>query len=165
MLPLARYFGDPLLTVHSYTSRDYGAAKVVGPHGHLFGWPLHGIVVGTLTYPAPWTNLVLSFFWIGLVLLGVGMMFSSNFRKYAKSYPNEAIYCGLYLFAIFSYDYLIWARSNFIRFCIPTLPFVFFALLPLLPKDRRVIWGLCVVSAVAAAASAVGVKNVFPGMH
>jgi len=165
VLPLARYFGDPWLTVHSYTSRDYGAAKVVGPHGHLFGWPLHGIVVGTLTYPAPWTNLVLSFFWIGLVLLGAGMMFSSNFRKYAKSHPNEAIFCGLYLFAIFSYDYLIWARSNFIRFCIPTLPFVFFALLPLLPKDRRVIWGLCVVSAVAAAVSAVGLKNVFAGMH
>jgi len=93
------------------------------------------------------------------------MMFSSDFLKYAKSYPNEAIFCGLYLFAIFSYDYLIWARNNFIRFCIPTLPFVFFALLPLLPKDRRVIWGLCVVSAAAAAVSAVGVKNVFPGMH
>lgn len=96
--------------------------------GHLFGWPFHGIVVGTLTYPAPWTNLVLSFFWIALVLLGVGMMFSSNFRKYAKSYPNEAIFCGFYLFAIFSDDYLIWARSNFIRFCIPTLPFVFFCI-------------------------------------
>lgn len=126
VLPLARYFGDPCLTVHTYTSRDYGAAKVVGPHEHLFGWPFHGIVVGTMTYPAPWTNLVLSFFWIALVLLGAGMMFSSNFRKYANGYPNEAISCGLYLFAIFSYDYLIWARSNFIRFCIPTLPFVFF---------------------------------------
>jgi hypothetical protein len=95
-------------------------------HGHLFGWPFHGIVVGTMTYPALWTNLVLSFFWIALVLLGVGMMFSSNLRKYANNYPNEAIFCRLYLFAIFSYDYLIWARSNFIRFCIPTLLFVFF---------------------------------------
>ena len=86
------------------------------------------------------------------------------------------IYCGLYcfaylrklleniiatpnLFAIFSYDYLIWARSNFIRFCIPVLPFVFFALLRVLPKNRWVLWGLCVVSAVLAAASAVGVRN------
>ena len=93
------------------------------------------------------------------------MMLSSNFRKYAKSYPNEAIFCALYLFAIFSYDYLIWARNNFIRFCIPTLPFVFFARLPLLPKDRKVIWGLCVVSALAAAVSTVGGRNVFPRMH
>ena len=39
VLPLAIYFGDPLYTLHTYTSRDYGAAKLVGPHGHLFGWP------------------------------------------------------------------------------------------------------------------------------
>src|SRR4051812_10584459 len=112
-LPLARYFGDPLLTVHTYTERDYGAAKVVGPHGHLFGWPFHGIVAGTLAYPAPWTNLVLSFFWIALVLAGVAMMFSRDFRKYAKAWPNEVIFYGLYLLTVFSYDYLVWARSNF----------------------------------------------------
>lgn len=159
-LPLARYFGDPLLTVHTYTTRDYGAAGVKGPHGHLFGWPFHGTVAGTLAYSAPWTNLLLSFFWIGLVLLGVATMFSSRFRKYAKEYPQEVIYSGLYLFAVFSYDYLIWARSSVIRFCIPALPFVFFALLPMLPKNRWVIWGLCIISAVLAAASAIGVRNV-----
>lgn len=160
MLPLARYFDDPLLTVHSYTMRDYGAAKVVGPHGHLFGWPFHGIVAGTIVYPAPWTNLVLSFFWIGLVLVGVGFMLSESFRAYAKSYPAEAIFCGMYLLAVFSYDYLIWARGNFIRFVIPALPFVFFALLRILPKDRRIFWCLSVITPVLAALSAVGVKNV-----
>lgn len=120
--PLARYFGDPLLTVHTYTTRDYGGGGIRGPHGHLFGWPFHGIIAGTIAYSAPWTNLLLSFFWIGLVLLGVAMMFSSSFRRYAKEYPQEVIYSGLYLVAIFCYDYLIWARSNFIRFCIPVLP-------------------------------------------
>jgi len=158
--PLARYFGDPLLTLHTYTTRDYGGAKVAGPHGHLFGWPFHGIIAGTLAYPAPWTSLVLSFLWIGIVLLGVGMMFSNRFRKFAKEYPQEAIYCGLYVLAIFSYDYLIWARSNFIRFCIPVLSYVFFALLPVLPKSRWVFWVLCIVSAVAAALSAIGLRNV-----
>ena len=144
-LPLARYFGDPLThgaCVHDSRLRRRG---VRGPHGHLFGWPFHGIIAGTLAYSAPWTNLLLSFFWIGLVLLGVTMMFSSRFRKYAKDYPQEAIYCALYLVAIFSYDYLIWARSNFIRFCIPALPFVFFALLPILPKNRWLLWG-CALS-------------------
>jgi hypothetical protein len=159
-LPLARYFGDPLLTVHTYTTRDYGGARTAGPHGHLFGWPFHGMVAGTLAYSAPWTNLVLSFFWIGLVLMGVGMMFLSGFRKYAKACPQEAIFCGLYLVAIFSYDYLIWARSNFIRFCIPALPFVFFALFPVLPKRRWMLWGLCLASAMLAAVSAVGLRNV-----
>ena len=160
MLPLARYFGDPLLTVHTYTTHDYGGGGIVGPHGHLFGWPFHGIVAGTLAYPAPWSNLLLSFFWIGLVLAGVYMMFSSSFREYAKAYPNEVIFCGLYLLALFSYDYLIWARSHFMRFSIPALPFVFFALLRFLPKDRRLFWCLSIVSAVLATLSAIGVRNV-----
>jgi hypothetical protein len=160
ILPLARYFGDPLLTVHSYTTRDYGGGGVVGPHGQLFGWPFHGIVAGTLNYPAPWTNLLLSFFWIGLALAGIGMMFSERFRAYAKAHPNEVIFCSLYLLAVFSYDYLIWARAAFIRFSIPALPFIFYALLRFFPKDRRILWCLSVASAVLAALSAVGVRNV-----
>jgi len=163
MLPLALYFGDPLLTVRSYATRDYGGGGIVGPHGHLFGWPFHGIVAGTLAYPAPWTSLLLSFFWIGLVLLAVGMMCYKNFRAYARKHANEAIFCGMYLLALFCYDYLIWARSNFSRFSIPVLPFVFLALLPLLPKDRRIFWLLSVVTAVLAMFSAVGIRNVFGG--
>lgn len=88
------------------------------------------------------------------------MMFSNRFRQYAKTHPAETIFCGLYLLAIFSYDYLIWARSNFVRFAIPALPFVFFAMQPFLPRDRRLFWGLCIVSAVLSAFSAVGVRNV-----
>jgi hypothetical protein len=159
VLPLVRYFGDPLLTVHSYTTRDYGGGGIKGPHGHLFGWPFHGIIAGTIAYPAPWSNLLLSFFWIALVLAGIGMMFSTRFREYAKTHANEAIFCGLYLLTIFCYDYLIWARSNFIRFAIPVLPFVFYALLPVLPKDRRIFWALCIVSSVLAMLSAVGIRN------
>lgn len=165
VLPLVRYYGDPLLTVHSYTTRDYGGGGITGPHGRLFGWPFHGIIAGTLAYHVPWTNLLLSFFWIALVLLGIGMMFSKRFRKYAKAYPNEAIYCAMYVTAIFCYDYLIWARSNFIRFCIPVLPILFFALLPMLPKSRWVFWGLCVVSAALAALSAVGLRNIVGNVH
>ncbi len=160
MLPLALYFGDPLLTVHTYTSRDYGAIGISGPHGHLFGWPFHGIIAGTMAYPAPWTNLVLSFFWIGLVLAGVVMMFSHRFREYAKAYPAEATFCGLYLLAVFCYDYLVWARGTFIRFCIPGLPFVFYALLRWLPKRRWLLWTLATVAPVLAALSSVGIKNV-----
>jgi hypothetical protein len=160
ILPLAHYFGDPLLTVHSYTTRDYGGGGIAGPHGHLFGWPFHGIIAGTIAYRAPWTNLLLSFFWIGLVLLGVGMMFSKSFRAYAKEHPDEVIFCGFYLLTVFSYDYLIWARSNFIRFVIPVLPFVFFALGRFLIKDRRFLWGLAVASSVLAMFSAVGIRNV-----
>lgn len=159
--PLAHYFGDPLLTVHSYTTRDYGGANATGPHGHLFGWPFHGIIVGTLAYPAPWTNLIESFVWITLVLVGALAMFRSGYRQYARAHPAEAIFAGLFVYAIFSYDYVIWARSAFIRFSIPVIPFVFFALLRWLPKDRRVLLPLATLATLLAACSAVGIKNVF----
>ena len=159
--PLAHYFGDPLLTVHSYTSRDYGAANVHGPHGHLFGLPLHAIIVGTLVYPAPWTNLVLSFSWIALVLAGVCAMFSGDYRRYVRANPHEAVFASLLLIAIFCYDYLIWARSNFMRFSIPVMPFVFFALLRWLPKDRRILWFIGTLASFLAAFSAIGIRNVF----
>lgn len=160
ILPLARYFGDPLLTVHSYTTRDYGGGGIAGPHGHLFGWPFHGIVAGTLAYPAPWTNLLLSFSWIAIVIAGAGMMFSWRFREFAKAYPSEAIYCGLYLLALFSYDYLLWARSNFMRFSIPILPFIFYALMRWLPKNRPFLWCLNIACSALAMISAIGLRNV-----
>lgn len=159
MLPLAYYCGDPLLTVHTYTTRDYGAANVTGPHGHLFGWPFHGIVAGTMAYSSPWTNLLLSFFWISLVLLGIGAMFSRNFRRYFKAHPAEGIFCSVYLVPLFCYDYLVWARGSFMRFSIPALPFLFYALLEWLPKDRRMLWLLSTVSPILAACSAIGVQN------
>jgi hypothetical protein len=90
VVPLYRYFADPLQNIHSYTTHDYGCGGITGPRGRLFGWPFHGIIAGTIAYPAPWTNLLMSFFWIGLVLLGTGMMFTATFRKYARTYPNEA---------------------------------------------------------------------------
>jgi hypothetical protein len=157
--PLAHYFGDPLRTVHSYTSRDYGAANLAGPHGHLFGWPFHGIIVGTILYPAPWTNLILCFSWIVLVIVGVVAMFRRDLREYWRANRAEAVFCGLYLLAIFCYDYLLWARGNFMRFSIPVLPFVFFALLRWLPKDRRALWCLSVLAPVLAACSAIGIRN------
>lgn len=159
MWPLGHYFGDPLLTVHSYTSRDYGAANLSGPHGHLFGWPFHGIIVGTLLYPSPWTNLILSFSWITLVIAGTVAMFSRDLRDYWRANMAEAIFCGLYIFSIFSYDYLGWARGNFMRFAIPVLPFVLFALLRWLPKDRRLLLFFSALMPVLAACSAIGIRN------
>lgn len=161
ILPLWQYFGDPFLTVRSYVSRDYGAAMVTGAHGHLFSWPLHAIIAGTLLYPAPWSNLLLSFAWIGLVIAGIAAIFLPDFRAYAKANPAEVVFCGLYLLSIFCYGYFVWARGNFMRFSIPALPFIFFAVLRWLPKDRRILWCIGVIAPVLAALSAIGIRNVF----
>jgi hypothetical protein len=165
MLPLKLYLHDPLATVHSY-----GAAQSNGT-ASLFGIPFYALIVGTLHNHAPWTNLLLSFAWIFLVLAGtVAMLASREYRAYARAHPAETIFAGLYLLSLYSYNLPYWARGTFARFAIPILPFVFLALSrwpwsswlmsrPLI-NDRRVIWILALASAALAACSALGIQNV-----
>jgi hypothetical protein len=153
-IPLATHFGDALATVNSYHSKDWQG-------GWLFGFPFYAIIKGTLIYPAPWTNLVLSFGWIFMVLGAVVAMATSNeFRTYCRMHPVEAIFLVAYLWCLFTYNYPYWARGNFARFAIPIVPFALLALYRWIPKDRRILWGLATVSPVLAAASALGVVNV-----
>jgi hypothetical protein len=153
-IPLATHFGDPLATVSSYHSPQWQG-------GWLFGIPFYAIVKGTLLYPAPWTNLVLSFAWIFLVIIAIIVMLKSKaFRSYCREHLVEAVFLVPYLWCLFAYNYPVWARSNFARFAIPILPFVLFALYRWIPKDRRILWTVGVVSPVLAASSALGVVNV-----
>lgn len=133
-LPLATHFGDPLATVNSYHSQQWQG-------GWLFGFPFYAIIKGTILYPAPWSNLILSFGWIFLVLAAiVVMIWSKTFREYCRSHSVEAIFLAPYLWCLFTYNYPYWARGNFARFAIPILPFVLLALYRWIPKDRRVLW-------------------------
>jgi len=154
MLPFAAYFGDSMATVNSYHSQEWQG-------GWLFGFPFYAIIKGTMLYPPPLTNLVLSFGWIFLVLGAVvAMAKSSKFRVYCRTHTVEAVFLVPYIWCIFTYNYPYWARGNFARFAIPILPFVLLALYRWLPKDRRILWGLAAVAPVLAAASALGVVNV-----
>ncbi len=153
-LPLAAHFGDPLATVNSYHSSQWQG-------GWLFGFPFYAIVKGTVLYPAPWTNLILSFGWIFLVLLAcIVMVRSAEFRAYCRLHIVEAVFLVPYLWCLFTYNYPSWARGNFARFAIPILPFVLLALYRWLPKDRRVLWTLGVITPLLAVSSALGVANV-----
>jgi hypothetical protein len=152
-LPLAIHFGDPLATVNSYHSQEWMG-------GWLFGFPFHAILKG-LVYPAPWTNLVLSFGWIFLVVVAVVVMVrSGDFRAYCRAHIVEAVFLVPYLVCLFTYNYPHWARSNFARFAIPVLPFVLLALYRWLPKDRRILWGVGAVTSLLAASSALGIVSV-----
>lgn len=153
-IPLATHFGDPLATVSSYHSKEWAG-------GWLFGFPFYAIIKGTLLYPAPWTNLALSFGWIFLVVAAVVVMVkASEFRTYCRLHVVEAVFLVPYLWCLFTYNYPYWARGTFARFAIPILPFVLLALHRWLPKDRRILWGIGVVSSALAACSALGVANV-----
>lgn len=155
VIPLRLYLHDALATVHSY------GVLHTNPYPPLFGIPFRAIIVGTLQYPAPVTNLLISFGWIFLVVAGTIAMFTTaTFRGYAASHFAEATFVALYLLSLYSYNLPVWARSNFARFAIPILPFIFLALYRWLPKDRRAIWVLAVVAPMLAAISAVGLENV-----
>jgi len=158
-LPLALHFGDPLATVHSYEIPQAGG-------GGLFGFPFYAIIKGTIDFPAPWTNLVLTFGWIFFVVIAVVIMArSAEFRAYARDHAVETVFLIPYLWCLFSYNYGFWARGNFPRFAIPIVPFVLLAWLRWIPKDRRVLWAVASVSPVLAACSAIGVRNVWSAVH
>lgn len=153
-VPLAYEFGDPLATVHSY--QQIGASTP-----NLFGVPFYAIIKGTFTYPAPWTNLVLTFGWILFVVAGtIRMGRVRNLREYAKNHLVEMMFAAAYLVAICCYNFPYWARGNFPRFAIPLIPFVLVAFDQWWPKDRRLLWGLATVSPILAAISALGLRNV-----
>ena len=154
VFPLARHFGDPLANVNSYHSPQWQG-------GWLFGFPFYAIIKGTPTEPAPITNLVLSFGWIFLILAAlIAMARSTEFRSYSRSHLVETIFLVPYLWTLYTYNYPHWARGNFARFAIPIVPFALLALYRWIPKDRRIQWGLAVVSSILAAASAIGIVNV-----
>lgn len=150
--PMARHLGDPLATVHSYQSSGGRS---------LFGVPFYAMIVGTMHDPAPWTNLALSFLWITFVTAGaVGMAVTREFRRHAKSFPVEALFVVPYLLMIYTYNYPVFARSNFARFAIPAVPFVLLAWQRSIPRNRYLLGALALVSPVLAAVSALGLQNV-----
>jgi hypothetical protein len=154
VLPLARHFNDPLANVNSYHSPQWQG-------GWLFGIPFYAIIKGTLTEPAPLSNLVLSFGWILLILVAiVRMARDCEFRSYARGHLVETIFLIPYLWTLYTYNYPHWARGNFARFAIPILPLALLALYRWIPKDRRALWGVAVLSSILAAASAIGINNV-----
>jgi len=152
--PLVHYFDDPLANVNRYRTMDWS-------QGRLFGLPFAAIIRGTILYPAPGTNLLLTFGWIAFVLAGlVAMMRTKSFHEYSWLHPVEVGFAACYALAIFCYNSPYWARSSFPRFALPIVPFVLVALMRWLPKDRRVLWGFVFITPALAAVSSVGIREV-----
>jgi len=154
VVPLVLYFHNPLANVRTYQHNDWAG-------GRLLTWPFAAILKSTFSDPAPATNLVLTWGWILFVLAGLfALALTKDCRRYWRTRPSEMIFAVSYLIFIFTYNSPHWVRGSFPRFAIPILPFVLLAFKKWLPRDRRLLWGLAVVSSILAACSAVGVRNV-----
>jgi len=154
VLPLALYFKNPLANAQAYQRADWEG-------GRFLSWPFYAIIKGTDLYAVPWTNLILTYGWIFLVLAGfLKLILTKNCRQYWRTRPTEMMFAVSYLAWLFTYNSPYWVRGSFPRYAIPVLPFVFLALKEWLPRDRRVLWGIAIVSPVLAAFSAIGIRNV-----
>jgi hypothetical protein len=155
IFPLARYFGNPLANLSSYQT------EAAWDDGFPIGWPFHAIVKGTIQYPGPWTNLLLTYGWIVFLLLAaIVMVTTKRFHQFAQRFPVESLFAAMYLAFIYTYNSPYWARVAFPRFALPVVPLALVALYRWIPKDTRVLWILGLVSPILAAASAIGVRNV-----
>jgi len=152
MLPFALYFHSPLAAVHAYQKQDWEG-------GSLLGWPLFAIVKGTFLDRPPLTNLLLTWGWILLVLAGaLALVLTERCRELWRTRFPEMFFAVCYLVFIYTYNSPRW--GTFPRLAIPILPFVLFALRQWIPKDRRLLWSIAVVSPILAACSALGIRNV-----
>jgi hypothetical protein len=155
IVPLATYFGNPLANVAGY--------QMNWDNGLPIGWPFYAIVKGTIDYPVPWTNLLVTYGWIVLVLLAaISMIATRRLHQLARGFPVEYLFAAMYLTFLYTYNSSYWARGSFPRFALPIVPLALVALNRWIPKDRRVLWIVGFFSPILAAASAIGIRNVVP---
>ena len=153
IVPLAIYFGNPFANVGSYQT-DWD-------NGFPIGWPFYAIVKGTIIYPVPWTNLLVTYGWIVLVLLAaVAMIVTKRFHLFARNFPVESLFAATYLAFLYTYNSSYVIRGSFPRFALPIVPLALVALDRWIPKDQRVLWIVGFISPILAAASAIGIRNV-----
>lgn len=154
VLPFALHLGNAFVNVQHYRQSDWQG-------GRLLDWPFHAIFLGT-TAAVPWTNLVLSFVWIAFVfaagMLGLRLRV---YRAWWRETPVETVFAIAYFVFLYTYNSPEWARTTFPRLAIPLLPFALLVFERWLPKDRRVLWLAGAGSSILAAASAIGIRNVF----
>lgn len=153
LLPFAIYFHDPLYQVHQYKQADWQS-------GPAIGWPFRAMLISLVHNREPWTNVVFTCGWIIFAALGLGRMLAKDFRHRFRNSSPETIFALSCLIFLFCYNSVHWARADFPRFVIPVVPFLLLAFDRWLPRSRYVIFGLCVVSSVLGACSALGIRNV-----
>lgn len=145
--------GDPLYQFHRYQHEDWES-------GSLLTWPFHIFTVSFIYYHGPWTNVVYTGGWIALAILGYFKTAVKLCVERVSEHWNEQIFFFSYLMFLFCYNSLEWARWDFPRFVIPAIPLLLLSVKRWLPKSRYAVYPLCVICAILAAASAVGIRTV-----
>jgi len=147
VIPMTTIFGDPLANVAGYSKSDWaGGVPVMFPIVPLVKSAIYRkafVPSGRLHIAYSFVNLA----WVLLALAGtITMATSRRFQDYAKTYPAEAIFAATFALFLFSYYSPMWAFYFFPRFVIPLMPFLLLVFLDHLPRDRRILWGVALLS-------------------
>lgn len=107
-----------------------------------------------------WTFWAFTTGWLILGMVGTAVTCLPRLRGRLLAYPPEAFFVWIYALFLCTYNGLdiSWA---FDRYLLPIVPLLLFAASDWIPRDRRVIWGGAILSALLSAAVVVGFKNVF----
>jgi hypothetical protein len=160
VVPICLLFGNPFANFVLYR-----AGGDWGPHGWPLTYPFGALISSFLTalhhQNARWYTLTLFVAWPTLALVGATMIWLPRNRQgFLLKYQTEALFASFYtlFFILYNNFEVVWLFS---RFLIPVLPLLVFSLRDWIPKDRRVLWGAAVLSALLSSATIVRFKNIF----
>jgi hypothetical protein len=160
VVPIWLLFGNPFANFALYR-----AGGDWGPHGWPVTYPFGALISSFLTalyhQNARWYTLALFAAWPTLAVVGATMVWLPRNRQgFLLRYQPEALFTTFYtlFFILYNNFEVVWLFS---RFLIPVLPLLVFSLRHWIPKDRRVLWGAAVVSALMSSATIVHFKNIF----
>ena len=133
-----------------------------GPRGWALTYPFGALVPSYLSafHEGRWTFFVFSAGWLIVALVGIVAMALPRNRRRLWMYQPESLFAWMYTLFLLIYNDLDISLA-FDRYLAPVLPLLLFALRDWIPRDRRVLWGAAVLSALLSAAVVVSFRNVF----
>lgn len=155
VVPLWIILGNPFANLVGYRIHW-------GPGGWPLTYPFGALVpsYSSAFHKIRWTFLVFSVGWLIAGLVGIGATWTPPKRRRLWLHQPEALFAWLYgLFVITYNDRGIALALD--RYLAPVLPLFLLAMRDWIPRDRRLLWGGAVLSALLSAAVVVGFKNVF----
>ncbi|MGO8788523.1 MAG: hypothetical protein ACLQVL_14235 [Terriglobia bacterium] len=158
VIPLGIFFGTPFANFIGYHG-DWGPRG--WPLTYPFGALISSFLAALHNHNVRWYTLTLFVAWpLVAVVSTVAIWLPRNRQGFVAKYRSEALFASIYTLFLLLYNNfeIVWLFS---RFLIPVLPLLVFSLRDWIPRDRRVLWGAGVLSALLSSASLVHFRNVF----
>lgn len=156
VVPLWIILGSPFANFIGYRE-DWS------PHGWPLTYPFGAIIPRYLAlHNTRWINVVLSTIWLAMALVGtVAIWLPRNRQRFWAKCQPDVLFASIYTLFFVSYNAVEYVAWDLSRFLMPVFPVFLLSLRDWIPKDRRVLWGAALLSALLSSAAMVGFKNVF----